>query len=96
MTIDHWADIISGLEKDYKCLLHDCRGQLMSTDLTSEIDMEEHVEDLKELLENLKIDKVHLVGTSYGSEIAMMFAYTYPKMTKSLAVITEYQSLIFT
>jgi 3-oxoadipate enol-lactonase len=88
MSIDHWAPVVAGFEKEYKCLLHDFRGQLLSTRLTSEIDMEIHVEDLKVLLDKLNIKKLHLAGTSYGSEIAMMFAYTYPEMVKSLSVIT--------
>jgi 3-oxoadipate enol-lactonase len=47
----------------------------------------DHAEDLRALLESLGIERTHLVGTSYGAEVAMMFALNYPRMTSSLVLI---------
>ena len=82
-----WVDQVNFFNKNYKCLCHDTRGQLQSEKPDMEYSMEMHTEDFKCLLDALNIKKVHLVGTSYGSEISMIFAYTYPEMVESLTVV---------
>jgi 3-oxoadipate enol-lactonase len=50
--------------------------------------MEQHCDDFAALLDVIGIaDPVHLVGTSYGGEVAMEFAIRYPERTRSLTVI---------
>jgi esterase len=46
----------------------------------------EMVLDLASLLENLKIEKAHLLGHSMGGKTAMKFAADYPEKTISLTV----------
>lgn len=48
--------------------------------------MEMHADDLKTLMDHLNIDKVHLVGISFGGEVALIFATKYPERVKSLVV----------
>ncbi|CCV64968.1 Putative hydrolase [Alteracholeplasma palmae J233] len=48
--------------------------------------IEQIVDDLNQLIEELKIDKVHLLGISIGGVIAQYFAKKYPDKTKSLMV----------
>jgi 3-oxoadipate enol-lactonase len=43
-----------------------------------------HVEMLKELFIKLNFERVHLMGISYGGEVAMKFALAYPGMLRSL------------
>ncbi|RXJ00659.1 alpha/beta hydrolase [Anaerobacillus alkaliphilus] len=43
-------------------------------------------DDLKALLEYLNIDKVHIVGLSLGSLIALEFALVYPEFVESLVL----------
>jgi 3-oxoadipate enol-lactonase len=88
MTSQMWYGVMEPFKKNYKCILHDTRGQLLSDKPEGDYSLEMHVKDLKNLLDHLGINKVHLVGTSYGSEISMIFAYTYPEITKSISVIT--------
>ncbi len=87
MTVNTWQPFAERFFNDYKCLFHDARGQLMTGNTEGEYSMEQHVEDFKQLLDFLEIDKIHVVGTSYGSEISMIFAYTYPERVKTLCVI---------
>ena len=89
MSIPHWKPIAEPLGTRFRCLGHDFRGQLLSLQDRSgtALRLSDHVEDLRALLESLGIERAHLVGTSYGAEVAMMFAYTHPGMMSSLVVI---------
>src|SRR5262245_4016590 len=44
-------------------------------------------QDLKNLLDQLRISTVHVVGQRIGGSVAMQFAHDYPGVTKSLIVI---------
>jgi len=85
MHYNSWLFIAEQL-KEYKIVLHNLRSQWTSGNGTCTFDR--HVEDLKELLDHLSIDRVHLVGTSYGAEIGMFFAAKYPQLVKSMVIIT--------
>lgn len=87
MSVPHWAPMVKVFRENYKCVLHDMRGQFLSEKPDMEYTMEMNVEDLKNILDYLNIKKVHLIGTSYGSEVGMIFAYTYPERVKTLSVI---------
>lgn len=43
-----------------------------------------HHRDVATLLDSLGIDKVHLVGASFGGRVAIDFALAYPERTRSL------------
>ncbi|MGA2479813.1 MAG: alpha/beta hydrolase [Spirochaetia bacterium] len=88
MSIAHWAPIVQPLAGRYHCLCHDFRGQMLSPrKATAPIRLADHVEDLRALLDSLGIRRAHLIGTSYGAEVAMMSALACPSMTASLVVI---------
>lgn len=87
MTASAWDPVSKVLEKNYRVLLHDFRGQLLSGLPPEEFGMELHAEDLNNLLEHLDITKAHVIGVSYGSEVAMIFACRYPEKVKTLTVV---------
>ncbi len=87
MTIGHWGALGGILEPNHQCLYHDFRGQLMSGKPEDGYSLESHADDVKELMNVLGIEKAHIVGTSYGSEIAMIFVMAYPESCLSLTVI---------
>jgi 3-oxoadipate enol-lactonase len=68
-------------------LLHDFRGQLQSDKPPGPYSFERHVDDLTALIDALEIESVHLVGTSYGGEVALHAAVARPERVRSLAVI---------
>ncbi len=70
-----------------RVVCHDFKGQLYSTKPEGVYTFEEHCREAKALYEFLNINKLHIIGTSYGSEVGMMFAMTYPEMVLSLTVI---------
>ena len=71
----------------YRIILHDFKGQLKSDKPEGPYTFDEHCAEAKELFEYLGVEKVNLIGTSYGGEVSMKFAMTYPEMVTSISVI---------
>jgi pimeloyl-ACP methyl ester carboxylesterase len=89
MTTASWALQVSALAPHFRCVLHDFRGQLRNpTDETSWT-LEQHAQDLRELMDDLGIESAHVVGTSYGGEVGMIFAFQHPERVRSLSVIAS-------
>jgi len=86
MSTTSWNFQIKTLAKHFRVLVYDCRGMWQSDHPFEEYSMEQHADDLSELLNVLNIPKAHIAGISYGSEISMVFALKYPHKTKSLLV----------
>lgn len=75
---------------DACCLLHDFRGQLRSDKtFPKAVNMHQHVDDLYFLLSRLELKSFHIVATSYGGEVALLFALKHPEMVKSLSIIAS-------
>ncbi|HAA85889.1 MAG TPA: hypothetical protein DCE14_06040 [Kosmotogaceae bacterium] len=88
MNTSSWAGQRSLLERHYQVLKHDFRDQQKSGRSSAGYSMETHAKDFKTLLEKLAIEHVHVVGTSYGGEVAMMFTHLFPETVRSLSLIT--------
>lgn len=81
-----WMNQLLFFSKKFQVLLLDFRGQGKSEKPTMKYPMEIHADDLRALMDYLKMDRVHLVGTSFGAEVALIFATKYPMRLKSLVV----------
>ena len=89
-----WKYLYPIFEKlDFRIILHDFKGQLKSDKPKGPYSFKEHCEEAKALFEHLGIEKLHLVGTSYGGEVAMKFATLYSEMVKSISVINSVSEL---
>lgn len=89
MSTLSWKPFLS-VFSGYKMVLVDFIDQGRS-DYFSSMDSEEdgydqflHVEMLSEFIEKLELGRVHLMGISYGGEVAMKFALKYGKQLRSL------------
>ena len=89
MTTRSWVLQSSFFRKRFPCVLHDFRGQLLSDKPEPPWTLDDHAEDLRLLLDHLGIARCHVVGTSYGGEVGMIFAATRPERVKSLTVISS-------
>lgn len=87
MSISHWKPVIAALPAGTRYLCHDFRGQLLSDKPAGPYSLAMHAVDLAALIDRLGIERGHIVGTSYGSEVAMEFALLYPNRCASLTVI---------
>jgi len=89
MSTASWRLMIPYFEKSYHVILHDFRGQWDSEKPEGSYSLHQHAYDLEGLLKHLNLDKVHIVGTSYGGEVGLCFALEFPERVKSLTVISS-------
>ncbi|WP_027719001.1 alpha/beta fold hydrolase [Desulfovirgula thermocuniculi] len=87
MSTVSWADSASFyLNAGYRLLRLDFRDQGRSGRSPEDYGIEQHVEDLKGLFDLLGLKHVHLVGISYGGQVAMLFALKYGYLLQSLVL----------
>ena len=89
MTAQSWVLQTTVFRRRFRCLLHDFRGQLLSDKPEEPWSLDDHAADLEALLDDLEIESCHLVGTSYGGEVGLIFAGTRPERVRSLSVISS-------
>lgn len=70
--------------KDFRLILPDLKGYGKTDYKFDKIFIEEQALDLLILLDNLQIEKVHLIGLSMGGQIIVEFARLFPHRTVSL------------
>jgi 3-oxoadipate enol-lactonase len=88
---EYYAEFLN--RAGYDVLLHDFRGQLLSEKPDGPYTFVEHRDDFLALCEELEIDACHLIGTSYGGEVAMRIAIDEAKRVSSLTVIDSVSEL---
>lgn len=86
MSTTSWYDFVPAYTKNYRLLRVDFRNQGQSQYVDDDFFIDIHVEDLKSLFDKLGIQKIHMVGISYGAEVAMLFAIKHQHMLKSLVL----------
>lgn len=77
----------------YHVLLHDFRGQLLSGTPAGPYHFNDHRDDFLAICRHLNISRCHLIGTSYGGEIAMRIGVDRPDMVASLVIIDSVSEL---
>jgi 3-oxoadipate enol-lactonase len=87
MTMASWSAQSSYFSRNYRCVFHDFRDQLWSGRHPATYSMHSHASDLARLLDHLGIDRCHIVGTSYGGEVGMLFAMAFPDRVRTLTAI---------
>lgn len=83
---DNWQTHAKKLAEYYRIILVDLRNHGHS-DWTDEFSYELMAEDVKELCDDLKIDKMILLGHSMGGKVAMLFAQKYEDYLDKLIVV---------
>lgn len=89
MTMTTWGLQTRVLSESYTCVLHDFRGQLQSSKPPGPYSLSMHAADVVALMDHLEIESAHLIGTSYGGEVAMQAAVEYPSRVRSLTIIAS-------
>lgn len=78
------------LRDHFQVLRYDCRGQGGSDKPESIYTLDDHVDDLKKLLEELKIDNVILIGLSNGGRIALEFGIRFREKVSKIVALDTY------
>ena len=79
-----WDDQMNDFSKQCRVVRYDLRGFGKSAEATEPFS---HIEDLRALLDFLKIERATIVGLSLGGIIAADFALEYPKRVDRLVLV---------
>jgi 3-oxoadipate enol-lactonase len=83
LDLRQWDDQFPILAETYQLVRYDARGFGRSPIGTLPY---AHYEDLRALLDHLRLDRVHLVALSSGMATAVDFTLAYPSRVRSLAI----------
>lgn len=86
MSTVNWAICVEPLLKRYKVIFMDFFCQGRSEMLTEKFGINLQAKAVKELLDHLNLDKVHMVAASYGAMVALQFAVSHQERLKSLLI----------
>ncbi len=87
MTFPAWEPLAARLRASHRLLLFDFRGQLLSPG-EGPADLAGHAADVVALLDQTGWESAHLVGASFGAEVALELAATAPARVRSLVLVT--------
>lgn len=96
----YWQPLIQLLESQYQCLTYDLRGFGDSASESASINdsaassndqysLDAYAQDLKLLLQQLKLDRVWLVGHSLGGSIALWAANICPQQVEGVICVNS-------
>jgi 3-oxoadipate enol-lactonase len=88
-SVRDWEFQVPAFADDYRMLLIDMRGHGRSDKQQGPYSMPLFVRDTIALLDQLKIDKVHLVGLSMGGMIAFQMAVDCPERIQSMVIVNS-------
>lgn len=86
---DHttWEPVIDTLAKRYTVIAPDLLGHGMSDKPRADYSVGGYANGMRDLLTVLGIDKVAVVGHSFGGGVAMQFAYQFPERTERMMLV---------
>jgi esterase len=82
---DNWTSIARKLGEKYCVYTFDLRNHGQS-DHSDEMNYRVMTSDVLETINDLGLNKIHLIGHSMGGKVAMLFGLTYPERLNSLAI----------
>jgi pimeloyl-ACP methyl ester carboxylesterase len=85
-TGDTFAPVIADLSRRFRLIVPDLRGFGQSPPTPSGYDKRTVAADIRDLLDRIGIDRVHLVGHDLGARVAFAFALQFPHRLKTLTV----------
>src|SRR5215468_11553968 len=83
-----WEPQVRYFARGYRCITYNARGYPPS-DVPAEgerYSQDRARDDIRAVLDALKIDKAHIVGLSMGGFAALHFGFTYPDRARSLVI----------
>jgi pimeloyl-ACP methyl ester carboxylesterase len=86
---DHttWVPVIDSLARRYTVIAPDLLGHGQSDKPRADYSVGGYANGMRDLLTVLGIDRVSVVGHSFGGGVAMQFAYQFPERTERLILV---------
>lgn len=90
LACDHttWTPVIDELAKKYTVVAPDLLGHGLSDKPRADYTLGGYANGMRDLLTVLGIDKVTVVGHSFGGGVAMQFAYQFPERTQRVMLVS--------
>ncbi len=88
-TNQNWTHLVSCLEAAHRVLLPDLFGHGASDKPMGDYSLGAHAATLRDLLDELEIERVTLVGHSLGGGIALQFCYLFPERVDRLVLVAS-------
>jgi pimeloyl-ACP methyl ester carboxylesterase len=88
---DHttWEPVIDSLSRRYTVIAPDLLGHGRSDKPRADYSVGGYANGMRDLLTVLGIDRVTVVGHSFGGGVAMQFAYQFPERTERLVLVSS-------
>jgi pimeloyl-ACP methyl ester carboxylesterase len=88
---DHttWEPVIDALARRYTVIAPDLLGHGRSAKPRADYSLGGYANGMRDLVTLLGIDKVTVVGHSFGGGVAMQFAYQFPERTERLILVAS-------
>lgn len=80
-------EIVPALMSEYRMTTYDLRGHGYSDVPPTGYTTADHATDLKHLLDSLGIDRAHVIGHSFGADIALHFTILFPERVDRLVLV---------
>jgi len=84
-----WLPVLDALARRYTVIAPDLLGHGESDKPRADYSIGAFANGMRDLLTVLGIDKVTVVGHSFGGGVAMQFAYQYPELTERLVLVAS-------
>jgi pimeloyl-ACP methyl ester carboxylesterase len=87
---DHttWLPVLDSLARHYTVIAPDLLGHGLSAKPRADYSVGGYANGMRDLLTVLGIDKVTVVGHSFGGGVAMQFAYQFPERTERMVLVS--------
>lgn len=87
---DYWMPVVERLQAAHQCILYDMRGfgRSQPIDELSPLDLDQHADDLHQLLLYLKVSDAHIVAHGLGVWVATIAARLHPQDLISLTAVS--------
>ena len=79
-----WYRQVPAFAERFRTIVFDPRGVARTAAPDEPFTMRDLADDLAALLEELKVEKAHVLGASFGGFVAQEFALAHPERTRSL------------
>jgi pimeloyl-ACP methyl ester carboxylesterase len=88
---DHttWEPVIDALARRYTVIAPDLLGHGLSDKPRADYSVGGYANGMRDLLTYLGIDKVTVLGHSFGGGVAMQFAYQFPERTERMVLVSS-------
>ncbi|HEY3324313.1 MAG TPA: alpha/beta hydrolase [Planctomycetota bacterium] len=85
-----WEQHVAAYEKHFRCIMIDNRGAGLSDKPGGPYTTKMMADDVAGVMKELKLTNARVAGISMGSAIAQQLALSYPKLVRSLVLISSW------